>query len=120
MAKHLAVKTGATLLVLIMAFSISSCAHQTKQPEQKSQKEQAKQVVMKKVKIPVDGMTCSACQSNVKRTLKSINGVSDVEVSLEKKYAIFLFDPQKVKVEQVQKAIYDKGYTAGKPQEVKQ
>lgn len=121
MAKHLVpIKSVVILLVLSVAFSNSSCAQQAGKPEQTTQKEKADQVTMRKVKIQVDGMTCSACQSNVKRTIKSFDGVSDVEVSLEKKYAIFLFDPQKVKVEQVQKAINDKGYTAGKPQEVKQ
>jgi len=33
---------------------------------------------------------------------------------------VFTYDPQKVKVEQVRKAVNDKGYTAGNPQEFKQ
>ncbi len=113
-------KTGVTLSLLIIFFGTSSCAQQPKKAEQTTPKEQAKQVVMQKIKMPVDGMTCSACQSNVKKTIKSIDGVSDVEVSLEKRYAYFTYDPQKVKVENIQKAVNDKGYTAGKPQKVKQ
>jgi copper chaperone CopZ len=105
---------------MIIALAISSCAQQQKKEEKATPKEQAKQVVMIKVKITVDGMTCSACQSNVKKTIKSIDGVSDVEVNLEKRFAYFTYDPQKVKTDQVQKAVNDKGYTAGKPQEVKQ
>ncbi len=105
--------------IMVIALAISSCAQQQKK-EDKTSKEQTKQVVMQKVKMPVDGMTCSACQSNVKKTIRSFNGVSDVEVNLEKKFAVFTYDPQKVKVEQVQKAVNDKGYTAGKPQEFKQ
>jgi periplasmic mercuric ion binding protein len=113
-------KTGVTLLLLIIVFGTSSCAQQPNRPEQTKTKEQTKTVVMQKVKMPVDGMTCSACQSNVKKTIKSIDGVSDVEVSLEKRFAYFTYDPQKVKVENVQKAVNDKGYAAGKPQKIKQ
>lgn len=75
---------------------------------------------MQKVQMPVDGMVCNACQSNVSKTIKAVDGVEDVEVNLEKKFAVFIYDPKKVKVEQVQKAVNDKGFTAGKPQEVKQ
>lgn len=101
--------------IMIIALAISSCAQQQKKEEKTTSK-----IVMQKVKMPVDGMTCSACQSNVKKTIKSIDGVSDVEVSLEKRFAYFTYDPKKVKVENVQKAVNNKGYTAGKPQEVKQ
>ena len=107
------------LFCIVVALAITSCA-QEKKTAQTTPKEQTKTVVMQKVKMPVDGMVCNACQSNVKKTIKSIDGVSDVEVNLEKKFALFTYDPQKVNVEQVQKAVNDKGFTAGKPQEVKQ
>ncbi|MFZ5976265.1 MAG: hypothetical protein GTN67_04235 [Hydrotalea flava] len=106
--------------IVIIALSVSSCVQQQKQDGTVKVKEQRKTVVMQKVKMPVDGMTCSACQSNVKHAIKSIDGVSDVEVNLEKRYAYFTYDPQKVKVDQIQKAVNDKGYKAGNPQEVKQ
>ena len=106
--------------IMVVALAITSCAQQQKKEEKTTPKEQAKQVVMQTVKMPVDGMVCNACQSNVKKTIKSIDGVTNVEVNLEKKYAVFTFDPKKVKVEQVQKAVNDKGFEAGKPQEVKQ
>lgn len=108
------------MLVTFISVSISSCAQQPKKVEKTTPQEQTKQVVMQTVKMPVDGMTCSACQSNVKKAIKSIEGVTDVEVSLGKKFAVFTYDPKKVKVEQVQKAVNDKGYTAGQTQEVKQ
>lgn len=114
------IKTGVAMLVTFVAISFSSCAQQSKKEEKTTPQEQTKQVVMQTVKMPVDGMVCNACQSNVKKTIKSIDGVSDVEVNLEKKFALFTYDPKKVKLEQVQKAVNDKGYTAGKPQEVKQ
>jgi len=104
---------------MIAVLAITSCAQHQKETKQTT-KEPTKQAAIQKAKMPVDGMTCSACQSNVKKAIKSIDGVSEVEVSLEKKFAYFTFDPNKVKVEQVQKAVNDKGYTAGKPQKAKQ
>ncbi|MGI8582260.1 MAG: heavy-metal-associated domain-containing protein [Chitinophagaceae bacterium] len=106
--------------IMIIALAITSCAQQQRKEEKTTPKEQTKQVVMQTVKMPVDGMVCNACQSNVKKTIKSVDGVTDAEVNLEKKFAVFTFDPKKVKVEQVQKAVTDKGFPAGKPQEVKQ
>jgi copper chaperone CopZ len=107
-------------MLMVVALAITSCAQDKKKTEQSIPNEQTKTVVMQKVKMPVDGMVCNACQSNVKKTIKSIDGVTDVEVNLEKKFALFTYDPQKVKLEHVQKAVNDKGFTAGKPQEVKQ
>ena len=114
------IKTGVAMLVTFIAISFSSCAQQSKKEEKTTPQEQTKQTVMQTVKIPIDGMTCSACQSNVKKTIMSLEGVTDVEVNLEKKFALFTYDPKKVKVEQVQKAVNDKGYVAGKAQEIKQ
>ncbi|WP_158542241.1 heavy-metal-associated domain-containing protein [Pedobacter chinensis] len=106
--------------ILVIALAITSCAQEQKKEDKTTPKEQTKQVMMQTVKMPVDGMVCNACQSNVKKTIKSVDGVTDVEVNLEKKYAVFTFDPTKVKIEQVKKAVNDKGFEAGKPQKVKQ
>ncbi len=106
--------------IMIFALAITSCAQQEKKEEKNTPTEQTKQIVMQKAKMPVDGMVCSACQSSVKKTIKSVDGVTAIEVSLEKKLVFFTYDPSKVKPEQIQKAVNDKGFTAGKPQEVKQ
>ena len=108
------------LFLIAITIGITSCAQQQKKEEKTTPKEQTNQVVLQTVKMPVNGMVCSACQSNVKKTIKAVDGVTDVEVNLEKKFALFTFDPKKVKIEQVQKAVNDKGFEAGKPQEVKQ
>jgi len=102
--------------IMVIALAITSCAQQQKKEERTTLKEQTKLVMMQKAKMPVDGMVCNACQSNVKQTIKSIDGVTDVEVNLEKKFAVFTFDPAKVKVKQVQKAVNDKGFEARTPQ----
>lgn len=106
--------------IIVIALAITSCAQQQKKEQKSISKEQTNPLVMLTVKMPVNGVVCSACQSNVKKTIKSVDGVTDVEVNLEKKFAVFTYDPKKVKIEQVQKAVNEKGFEAGKPQEVKQ
>jgi mercuric ion binding protein len=104
---------------MVISLVITSCAQQQKK-EEKTQLKQTNGVPMQTVKMPVNGMVCNACQSNVKKTIKSVDGVTDVEVNLEKKFAVFTYNPAKVKVGQVQKAVNDKGFEAGKPEEAKQ
>ncbi len=107
------------LFILMTAYAIISCAqHQDK--VDRTITGQAKIATPQKIKISVDGMVCSACQSTVKKTIKSLIGVKDVEVSLENKNAFITYNPNLVKPEQIQKAVKDKGYIAGKPEEVKQ
>jgi mercuric ion binding protein len=108
------------LFFMITAFAITSCAQDQKKANRATTNEQTKTVATQKIKISVNGMVCSACQSTVKKTIKSLNGVKDVEVSLENKNAFITYYPNLINPEQIQKAINDKGYTAGKPQEVKQ
>ena len=117
--KSLVVKLSFSFVMLI-AFVISSCAQEQKNPRQTVLKEQTKPVATKTIRVSVDGMVCSACQSNVKKTVKSFDGIKDVEVSLGKRNATITYYPDLIKPEQIQKVINDNGYTTGKPQEVKQ
>ncbi|MEO7907227.1 MAG: heavy metal-associated domain-containing protein [Saprospiraceae bacterium] len=66
--------------------------------------------------MSVHGMTCSACQARVKRTIKSLDGVVDAEVSLENKMAVVTYDSLIIKPEQIQKAVIKDGYQAGNPE----
>ncbi len=108
------------LCFIVTAFAITSCAQDQKKADGAATTGQAKTIAAQKIKISVDGMVCSACQSTVKKAIKSLNGVKDVEISLENKNAFITYYPNLIMPEQIQKAINDKGYTAGKPQEVKQ
>jgi copper chaperone CopZ len=64
-------------------------------------------------------MSCGSCVSNVKKTVKAMDGVEDVEVSLEKREAKVSFAHTEVSPEEIQQAISGLGYKAGKPVEVK-
>lgn len=67
------------------------------------------------VTIPVEGMACLACTARVKSTLKSINGVTEVEVNLELRVAGVKYVGDKVSPQQLVSAINRLGYRAGTP-----
>ena len=72
----------------------------------------------KSVELPVEGMSCMACVAKVKNTLSDIDGIYDVNVSLESKNTTFRYDPQKISLDKIKKAINEIGYKAGKPMEL--
>ena len=72
-------------------------------------------VPTKAVRIPIEGMICTVCAGNVKKTLKSVAGVQEAEISLEKREAVVHYADGKVSPEQLVAAINQLGYKAGKP-----
>lgn len=76
---------------------------------------QAAAVPMKAVRIPIEGMICTVCAGNVKKNLKSVAGVQEAEISLEKREAVVHYAEGKVSLEQLVTAINQLGYKAGKP-----
>ncbi len=71
------------------------------------------------VVIPVEGMSCVACAARIKKSLTSIAGVGDVEVSLAERNAHVRFDPSRVAPERLVTAINGLGYQAGTPVEAR-
>lgn len=69
------------------------------------------------ISIPVEGMACISCAAYVKRTVKAVEGVSDVEVSLTTRTVRLTYDPAVVSPEDVAAAIEALGYSAGSPVE---
>lgn len=62
--------------------------------------------------LKVGGMTCGGCVRSVTRVLQSLNGVKQVEVSLELGEAKVVFDPRSTTLDQIRGAVADAGYTA--------
>lgn len=106
-------------LGMIMFLNVS-CTQQQKNTDKKVVALPNQLHVEQKIKIAVEGMTCIACQSTVKKTIQSLEGVKDATISLENKIAFITYYPDIISPEQIQKAVNDKGYTVGKPQEIKQ
>ena len=60
--------------------------------------------------LKVTGMTCGGCTSTVARTLKSMPGVDDVNVSLSAGEATVQYDEQVTSPDQMKSAVEGAGY----------
>ncbi len=68
---------------------------------------------MKKLKLVIEGMHCASCASNIERSLKKVEGVDSVSVSLMLKKAI-VEAKDSVSEEDLKKAIARAGYKLAK------
>jgi P-type Cu+ transporter len=89
---------------------LSGCADRP--PEVSNRK-----TAVKVVSIPVKGMSCAACAARIRRTLGSLKGVSEVEVSLGERLARVHLEPDGPSSERLRAAIEGVGYEAGSPVE---
>jgi Cu+-exporting ATPase len=60
--------------------------------------------------LPISGMTCASCVSHVEGALKELTGVSNVTVNLAINKANLSYDPQRVKLDDMRRAVEDVGY----------
>jgi Cu+-exporting ATPase len=65
---------------------------------------------VKKVHIPVTGMTCSTCAATIEKGLAKIPGVKEVRVNFASEKATIEYDPAKIKPCTFKDAISDLGY----------
>jgi Cu+-exporting ATPase len=68
-----------------------------------------------KVTLPVEGMTCAACQANVQRALTAAPGVAKAAVNLMTHEATVHYNPAATNPEQLVAAINDTGYVSRLP-----
>ena len=68
-----------------------------------------------KITLPVEGMTCAACQANVQRALTGAPGVTKAAVNLMMHEATVHYDPAATTPEQLVAAINDTGYVSHLP-----
>ena len=67
---------------------------------------------MKTDRFSVTGMTCAACQANVTRAVKKLDGINDVDVSLLAGRMTVKYDESKVTSDAIAQAVRDVGYGA--------
>ncbi len=72
------------------------------------QEQDGKQTV--RTDIPVTGMTCASCVSHVQKALAETPGVSDASVNFAAEKATVTYDPERVALQDLVKAIVDQGY----------
>ncbi|MBN8968118.1 MAG: heavy-metal-associated domain-containing protein [Rhizobiales bacterium] len=69
----------------------------------------------KTVVVPVTGMSCVSCAAAIKRSVKNLNGVSEVEVSLADRTMRVTYAPDVVSPDRFIAAVNALGYQAGRP-----
>lgn len=67
------------------------------------------------VTLPVEGMTCAACQANVQRALNATPGVRRAAVNLMTNEAAIVFDPARTSPPALVEAINQTGYASRLP-----
>jgi len=64
----------------------------------------------KNASFPVTGMTCATCAGTIADSLNELEGVLKADVNLATERASVTFDPEKVDVAKMRKAVEDAGY----------
>ena len=65
---------------------------------------------METTTLKIRGMTCGGCVASVERVLRGLDGVGRAEVSLANNEATVEFEPDRVKLAELESAIEDAGY----------
>ena len=60
----------------------------------------------------VTGMTCGGCEVGVRRVVKKLDGVEEVEASYKEETAVITYQHEKVTPEEIIEAIESLGYSA--------
>ena len=68
--------------------------------------------IMKETELLVEGMSCGSCVNHVDRALRSLSGVSKVEVRLREGKALVEHDPNAIDASALIASIQAAGYTA--------
>lgn len=65
---------------------------------------------MKRLVLPIEGMSCASCVANVEGALKELPGVRDVRVNLATEQATVDYDPSAVDLQAMRRAVEEVGY----------
>ena len=69
----------------------------------------------KTVVVPVAGMSCVSCAAAIKRSVKNLKGVSEIEVSLATRSMRVTYTPDVISPDRIVAAVNALGYQAGRP-----
>ncbi|MEW6670680.1 MAG: heavy metal translocating P-type ATPase [Thermodesulfobacteriota bacterium] len=62
------------------------------------------------VSLPITGMTCANCASNIERGFKKLEGVHKANVNFASEQAAVSFDPEKLQIKDIIESIHKSGY----------
>lgn len=97
------------IVYLALVFVFVACNTGTR-PAQNEQPA-ATTVASTETKIHVSGMHCENCVASVTKGINELEGINSVAVTLADSTALVSFDPSKVDLEEIKKAIEGRGYT---------
>ncbi len=63
------------------------------------------------VRLDIEGMTCGGCAIATRAALRKLDGVGNAEVSYDKHRAIVTYDPAKVTLARLLRAVREAGFT---------
>ncbi|MFH0849705.1 MAG: copper ion binding protein, partial [Candidatus Bathyarchaeota archaeon] len=72
----------------------------------------------REITLRIVGMTCAACVAAVEKALKRVDGVEDAVVNLATEKAFVRYNPQKVSILDLRKAVRNAGYDVSEEEEV--
>lgn len=64
----------------------------------------------KRTSVKIGGMHCAGCVNSIQRRVSTIEGISKVEVNLANERAVLEYDPAKVGMDSIERAIQEIGY----------
>jgi Cu+-exporting ATPase len=73
---------------------------------------------VKTLTLPVEGMTCASCVLRVEKTLKKVDGVQEASVNLATEKVTLTFDPTKIELPKLARAVEEVGYKLVLPKSV--
>ncbi len=65
---------------------------------------------MKRIELPVEGMSCASCVARVEEGLQKTPGVTAAQVNFASERASVAFDPKRISVEDLVAAVHGSGY----------
>jgi P-type Cu+ transporter len=65
---------------------------------------------LKETNLQISGMTCAACATRIEKGLNKLDGVETATVNLALEKSAIKYNPEKLKVEDIEKKIRDLGY----------
>ncbi len=74
-------------------------------------------ISVSKVILPIKGMTCASCVSNVQNALSSLNGIISASVNFATEKAIVEYMPSQIGMREFKKAVRDSGYDIVEPEQ---
>lgn len=100
------------LLAAFLGFVLSGCEKPQEEANSNGNAAQTALTSAGEVTINVPTIQCNSCTKNVEKALQALDGVKSAKVNLGKKVAAVSFEPGKLQLADLEKAIAAAGYDA--------